>query len=669
MYAFIDKNKLFIEVFMKTKKKTVSLFINIRSVKPPTHFENLILMKNLLLLIAMLITTSTVFSQLFVRPNPTTSTDSYIYVKDEILFVEQDVNLEVNSAGDTEASIYLREGAQLIQGSAVPAANSGTGMLSVYQNAPWDDSWDYTYWCSPIGDPAGIAGNTNFGITKIYDVDLGTNLTKSNPIGTTTAWNGLIGDGTAANPLTISTRWTYSHETPGTEAESHYVRIYANNVVTPGFGFVMKGVGTTNHDQNYDFRGRPNNGTFSIPVSGQADVYGLPYWTLTGNPYPSAIDLAMVVNNNAMVSTIYFWDEDRTVDSHYYSLNRAGFAAWIPASPPGGTYVQATLNEWDSSGGSGSGGTGGLGVTPEERRFAPIGQGFMLAGMADGSAITNATINNSMRVYVQEGVANESVFRNPIVPGNDGSLSTSPPTTADNRWPQIRILTAFGESHAREMVLLFSDESTDGYDHGMDALHPMDATSEAYFPIGEDTYRKKYVIQTVPFALNKRIPINFVLDQQFNFSVTATEEINTTNAAFLWDNVENTYKEITGGNEAVQTLPAGDYDNRFFIVFRGMRETINNSEGTIAIENARASVGFFQNNPYKQMEITNPEGYTIKSALVYDMSGRLVINKTNLGSERNITLSTSGVADGVYLIKLITSENIDIDYKTIIRNE
>ena len=72
-------------------------------------------MKSLLLLLAMLITSSTVFSQLYVQPNG--STDSYVYVKDEVLFVEQDVNLVLNTNNtSTQASIYLREGAQLIQG-------------------------------------------------------------------------------------------------------------------------------------------------------------------------------------------------------------------------------------------------------------------------------------------------------------------------------------------------------------------------------------------------------------------------------------------------------------------------------------------------------------------------------------------------------------------------
>ncbi len=44
--------------------------------------------------------------------------------------------------------------------------------------------------------------------------------------------------------------------------------------------------------------------------------------TLAGNPYPSAIDMADVVYDNANVGAIWYYDEDRSIDSHYYSQKR-----------------------------------------------------------------------------------------------------------------------------------------------------------------------------------------------------------------------------------------------------------------------------------------------------------------------------------------------------------
>jgi hypothetical protein len=617
---------------------------------------------------------STVFSQLYVRPNGGIGgTDSYVYVTDEILFVEQDVHLMDNGAGTTRASIYLRDGGQLIQGTTA-SANNGTGLLSVRQNTPDDDAWDYTYWCSPVGNPTlggGSAGNKNFGIQSYFDV---TGLTTATQAGFTYAFNGII------SPLTISRRWIYTHETPGTEAESHYnFRGHGYNIPA-GSGFTMKGVGTTNHNQNYEFRGRPNNGTFSYTVA--APVSGVPQMTLAGNPYPSAIDLAMVVNTNP-VSTIWFWDEDRGIDSHYYIDNRGGYGAWIPGGGGGGAYTPANFQEWDASGGSGGGGMGGPGGS-YERRFSPIGQGFMLIGTANSTA----TIDNSMRVFVQEGLLNNSEFRGAeyidpsdgftndsenIDPSNgldnndpynlDPSIGINPGVEVDDRWPQLRLVTEFKDSHSRIMLLMFHETSTDGFDHGMDGHHPMDATSEAYFPIDGEPY----VIETVPFEIGKAIPIAFMLEQQFYFSLTAVEEININKEAYLWDSLNDTSQLITDGYNAVLNLDAGTYEDRFFIVFKDQRQS-RAEEGSLAINELKGSVEFFQNNNVKQLEVSNPDRYDIVSAQIFDMSGKLVINRSDIGNQSSFTFSTARLSDGVYLVKLTTVDNLDIDYRMVIYN-
>ena len=92
-------------------------------------------MKNLLLFSTLLITTAGAFAQLSVKPNGTT--DSYVYVKDQVLYVANEINLTRNTNGPstTEASIYLRDNGQLIQGGTT-STNSGNGQLSVQQNTP-----------------------------------------------------------------------------------------------------------------------------------------------------------------------------------------------------------------------------------------------------------------------------------------------------------------------------------------------------------------------------------------------------------------------------------------------------------------------------------------------------------------------------------------------------
>ncbi len=606
----------------------------------------------ILLLSSALLFTSISFAQLFVQPNTTSGTDSYVYVKDQILFVEQDVSLVANTNDPTTvASIYLREGAQLIQGATSSLNGAGNGLLSVYQNAPNDDAWDYTYWCSPVGSPLNpVTGNQNFGILRVHD-SLG--VTNSAVTLTTSAHNGIV------NPLTISTRWLYRYPAGGP-----FISIYAGNNVPVGYGFTMKGVGVVNHDQTYDFRGRPNNGDIPVAVT-------INNSTLSGNPYPSALDLNAMFHDaaNTEINNFLYWDEDRTVPSHFYIDNKGGYGTWVPDTgsydPTGtipGTYTAATFFNYDNGGNPiGSTGTNGSNY---ERRFAPIGQGFMIN--ADAAGDNTVVIKNSHRRYIKEGTLSD--FRSPENQNRTPITTSSGGGGEDYRTPHLRIYTDFQGSHFRDMVLNFSDHATDGYDRGFDALHPNDgAQADAYFLIGPENNRKKYVIQGVKFELEKRIPIAFTLNAQRKFAVAAVEEVKMNNTrAYLYDQELNTYKQITGGEKAEQILPAGTYDDRFFIVFRS--EIPTTSHGNGLREQILASVSFFQNNPASQLEISNPDGYEIKSASIYDMSGKLVLSENNVGNQSHFTFYTGNLSNGVYLVKLLTKDDIQIDYKTIVNN-
>jgi hypothetical protein len=267
-------------------------------------------MKNLIFSIAALLFTASSVAQLYVKPNGTDA--SYIYVKDEVLFVENDINLTANPVGATEASIYFRDGAQLIQGDAITSTNTGTGYISILQNNPGSDAWDYTYWSSPVGVPSGTS-NQNFGSLRFFNPQgtkdagcncyLGTDSTANVP---TTNFNGEL-----TPDMRISSRWLYTY------SSSTWSRIYNNSVVLPGRGFTMKGLGTTgtsdpNHDPTYDFRGRANNGNIIVPITEDEG-------TLSGNPYASALDLNAVFYDpdNTAIDSFSYWDEDRSIDSHY----------------------------------------------------------------------------------------------------------------------------------------------------------------------------------------------------------------------------------------------------------------------------------------------------------------------------------------------------------------
>lgn len=242
-------------------------------------------MKRILLSTLGLISSFTVFSQLYVSPN------SYVFVNDQYMYVKQDVNLQNNG------NVFLRNTSQLLQGGTGAGANAGAGDLSVFQEGTVNN-FQYNYWCSPVGAPLAAAGNNPFGITRLYRP---TGLTASTAatILPTSNYNG------TSNPLAIAPYWIWKFITSSTYAQ--WVSVGSASTINVGEGFTMKGTSGTDNTiaqlaenvqnntgsrQRYDFRGKPNDGTISAPVSNGN-------FTLVGNPYPSAVDLNMYLRANA----------------------------------------------------------------------------------------------------------------------------------------------------------------------------------------------------------------------------------------------------------------------------------------------------------------------------------------------------------------------------------
>lgn len=663
-------------------------------------------MKNLLLYSTIFLTGVSALAQLTVKPNGTR--DSYVYVKNQILYVDKEIHLEKNSSSnDVEASIYLRDNGQLIQGGDT-SINTGDGFLSVQQNTKPTNAYAYYYWASPVGNPLAettVGNNTKFGLGSIYealDGELGTKAQLSDNVSTK--------EGFTLPKLTISKRWMYIHPNPGTEKEGNYIRINASNAVPAGYGFTMKGVhqGTipdpnnppqSSHDQIYEFRGRPNNGDFTINVAGPQDppTQADAVMTLSGNPYPSALDLNRVYHDtdNDQLAAFFFYDEDRSKMTHLYSQKPFGYGVYVPGPPdpdgyPGspnfaaGNYVNATFYIWNSGGQQTGGGTY-TSTYPTAHRFAPIGQGIMFVGRdpidathPDGYPIK---IKNTHRRFIREDLANHSVFHRPT--GDDETaeqdngennpmrLTAEYAANVDNRTPQLRLYTIFDDALTRDMLLLFSPQATDGYDRGWDGLSPGGMKSDVFFPISDDTGTLPYVIQGTNYDVGKEIPITFKLHKSSKIEMRAVEEVKKPyEIAYLFDRVENTYRPLVKAATATAsfTLPAGTYENRFYIVFSkpGGKELPHQAQKK---EEVLANVNFFQNNPAQRLEVRNPQGYTLKSASMYDMNGKLVIHEKNLGDNSSYSFYTGHLSDGVYVVKLLTDDDVAIDYKAIVMNK
>jgi hypothetical protein len=606
------------------------------------------LLKQTLLIVTGLLLQNSVNAQMYVSPN------SYVFANNEVVFVKQ--QLELNAAS---SNFYLRKDAQLVQGSTSGSTNKGLGNLSVFQEGT-TNNFQFNYWCSPVGGSNASEGNSAFGITQLKDVvDL---TTSNNP--TVLAMNNFNG---TASPLAIAPYWVF--KLTASSSYSDWIQVGGNSNINAGEGFTMKGTSGTNlttvngvqnnplAQQRYDFRGKPNDGTISIPVA-------FDQFTLTGNPYPSAIDLsAFLIEQTNCTGIAYFWEQDKTVNSHFIADYKGGYGAYSPGTIGStGVYVPATFYSYD---GSGNEGTGSVSGGDYERRFSPIGQGFMIDGSANGTV----EMKNSYRVFVKEAAVSHSQFnktagatkpksnteylsRIPSVSGFDYTKVSLAPT------PQIRFNTLLNNQGVRQLVLAFIPGATDGVDRAMDAISSSDdSPADVYFVIDNE----EYLINAVNFDIDKKIPIGFKNTNQANFKITVkgVENFTSANAVYLHDKTTDLYHDIKNDFYEL-TLPGGVNNTQFEITFK--------TNATLGVEEAlRKNFVVYQDNVAKNLTISNPLMLDLISCNLYDVAGKLIFNKKDLGVNSSYTFSTSGLSDGVYIVKVATKDKIEVGQKIIIR--
>lgn len=633
-------------------------------------------------------------AQLFVKDN------SYVFDKGSLVFVRNEVNLQGDiDANGTPGNFYLRNEGQLLQGSTTTSsANTGGGKLSVFQEGT-SNNYAYNYWCSPIGNTT-TTGNENFGITMLW---LPTTTTTS-IAPTLLATN--IRDGVSTNGgLSIARRWIWKYIASNVYDLNGggWQSVYAATTIPPGYGFTMKGVsGSDNtnvseatlnnpgNNQRYDFRGKPNDGDISVTVG---NIAGPDYTnqTLAGNPYPSAINLNLFLLENSGYTVnyttgaispsptfpasggvinglAYFWEHNKALaTSHLLSSYVGGYGTYVPNNTSAfspGTYNNATWNTYNPDGTPNT--TGAAAGTGRYRRmFTPIGQGFMIQGtVSTGSAV----MKNKYRAFVKEGVANNSQFERNSSSQNVNMNWEDIPNVAGvdytqfsrNEVPQIKIHTIINNQFTREVTLAFNPNTTDGYDIAMDAENnESNLPNDSYFSFQNNN--KGYVINTLPFDIDKRIPFTFkVQEGQATFRVYAGDIINFygSDQIFLYDGNSGIYHDIKNGYFDV-TLNAGVYQNQYEITFKDA--SLSNNDSSI-----KDSFTVLQNNTNQLLTIYNPNLITLQSVVLYDVAGKFIFDKNNLGANATYEFNTSALSEGIYFVKLLEKDSQTITQKIIV---
>lgn len=570
----------------------------------------------------------------------TVRNDAFIFASDIEVYVEDDVNLtEANS------TFYLRNEAQLLQGSG-NTGNSGVGKLSVYQEGTVNQ-YAYNYWASPVGNvDANSTGNRAFTPNKnIYDV---ADLTNSNLAGySTTGYNG------TSSPLNIEDYWIWKYN-PGTDY-ADWIFVGESGTVDAGYGFTMKGTDAGN--QQYDFRGKPNEGEISVAVlTGQE--------TLIGNPYPSALDAVAFIHDPANTgfldsASLYFWEQDQSIASHNLTSYSGGYASFtINAAGDVRSFTPATFKTYNGDGTVntiGSPSTSGK----EVYRYIPIGQGFMVKGNANG----NLLISDSHRTYYRESGANSEFFRtaqqNESATNQNGQSTTNGSDVLPSDYKRFRLNIDFNETYTRQLLQNFHDTATPNEDYGLESNMYSTLNSDAYWPQNS----RKLVTQANAYDLDLAIPVVLNLNNQqlIRFRIFDVQNFDNNQPIYIHDKVNDTYVNLQSQNFEIN-LPAGNYTDRFEVVFVEAN-TLSTDEF------AENNFNVIQNNNTSELVVLNPKKLDIENIKLYDVSGKIIFNKIVKNNNERLSYSTKNLSDGVYLVQTTLSNSNTTTKKVIVANK
>ena len=549
---------------------------------------------------------------------------------------------------ELNGTINLEDDCQLIQTTTSDLVTSATGKILRRQEGT-SNAFRYNYWSSPVG---------TMGATSLTDNNASTNNANNtafklnmlkNEVGTnfqfTSAYN-------AVNK--ISTYWLYTYKNGLTYWDWAFLPPTAELGV--GVGYTQKGTGNAGTEQQYIFEGKPNNGTILVNVT---DVGGPGSVTsvsktefLFGNPYPSALDIHKFIDDNVGMidGSLQLWQQWGG-NSHYLSEYEGGYAQ---VNKTGSVRAYQFVGFYGANNGSQDGT-----ITPS--RYLPVGQGFIVEVVANGTV----EFNNSQRVFIKESDADgsyntgSSFFKT----SNTKSKSTqSKESTPENEMQKIRLEfnSVSGPATRRELLLGFSENTTDGFDYGYDAL----CTESNNNDFNLNFEGKNMNIQAYsPIADDKVIPLNFKSSgsHSFEIKITETEHLEENQAIYLKDNLTGTYFDLSAMNAYQFNSAAGKFNKRFEIVFQNEQQSLSAEES-----NYTENFIYFQNS--SNTLFAKKLNTSVTKLAVINMNGQTVMELNNVSTEAlNNGIKISNVATGSYVACFRTDDN-QVHTKKIIVN-
>ena len=508
--------------------------------------------------------------------------------------------LQVENGINNSGEIRLVGTSQLIQTHALTSQITGTGTLYKDRSAVTTTIYQSGYWSSPVT----LNGST-FNINSVLkDGTVGTTAIATGGAATNITFTGTGNHDGSNSPIVISGRWLakFVNATDWTREISPTLQSF-----NPVEGWNMKSVGG-----DFTFVGIPNDGTYTTTIDQDR-------LSLIGNPYPSAIDADQFItdNSSAFNGVLYFYDA--TNDNTHYRRDYTGVYH---------TRVNGVGTPMGTTAISGS------------NYYIPIGQAFFVTREAVGTG--TITFNNSQRVF-------ETL-------GTDSKFYSKTKSKEAKIIPLLRLGFSFNvdenKTYKRELAIAFRGK-TNNYEVGYDAEMFDKQPSDLALKVNGKT--TPFVISSVDYLdEDMEIPLYLFLDKErtVTFELDALENLNA--SVYLYDKVTLETYNITETSKEL-TLPAGNYLDRFIIVFK------NRTEIALGVENEILKKDFklYYDSETKEIVINSIGQTEVNKLKILSILGQEVLKwekKQSKTIEYRIKANT--LQNTFYIVQIETNKGI-----------
>ncbi|MDX9748136.1 MAG: T9SS type A sorting domain-containing protein [Paludibacter sp.] len=420
--------------------------------------------------------------------------------------------------------------------------------------------------------------------------------------------------------------------------------------MTQGKGYILQ----TGSSTTVSHTGTTNSGDIPVTLtynSGKGNGYNL-----VGNPYPSYLSWQLVNagNSAANMPTGTMW---------YRTVNYNSKNAWMPNTTyniddvvyNGTRFYKATTAGLSASTGGPTG--GGTGITDNEVAWNYEGSVYVFATVNAAGIPTPSTVSNlipPMQAFWVKSNGGTLTFRNTMRSHNTGGTNAfKSPGKSENEGMFVRLTVTNGVG-TNEAVVYVSPDASNSFD-SYDApkfLNSGSGQPEIFTVAGNE----KLAINALnDLSDGTELPLGFVAERGNNFSVSATEILNTDPGLQLKlkDYQTNVEFDLTGGQAYQFSSESGTYSNRFSLVFKS-------KSGITAIEDpATSNVQVFVGHD-NLIHIIAPEN---SNYVIFNQTGQKIIDNITRASRTTVRTILPG---GIYFVSL-SSEGKMLSSKIILQ--